>query len=106
MTIKTGTFQIRSVSKGIVYINDKKVKVLDQNGQASFKNYPLAKDTELYIKASYQGKTIKSEKVKDLSSSINSEFSNSEDDTSDYGQLLTMLVIKIVTSIKMLKVIM
>ncbi len=87
MTIKTGTFQIRSVSKGIVYINDKKVKVLDQNGQASFKNYPLAKDTELYIKASYQGKTIKSEKVKDLSSSITSEFSNSEDDTSDYGSV-------------------
>lgn len=85
MTIKTGTFQIRSVPNGIVYINDRKAKKLDQYGRATFKNYPLAKNTELYIKSKYQGKTIQSEKVKDLSSSISSEFSNSDDDVNDYG---------------------
>ena len=40
---------------------------------------------ELYIKSTYNGKTIKSEKVKDLSSSIETEFSNSDDDDEDYG---------------------
>lgn len=85
MVIKTGTFQIRSVPNGVVYINDHKVKKLDRYGQAAFKNYPLAKNTELYITAKYNGETIKSEVVKDLSSSINSEFSASDDDVTDYG---------------------
>lgn len=85
MVIKTGTFQIRSVPNGVVYINDRKVKTLDKYGQATFKNYPLAKNTELFIKTKYHGKTIRSEKVKDLSSSISSEFSNSDDDVTDYG---------------------
>lgn len=85
MIIKTGTFQIRSVPYGVVYINDRKVKTLDKYGRATFKNYPLAKNMELYIKSTYNGKTIKSEKVKDLSSSIETEFSNSDDDDEDYG---------------------
>lgn len=85
MIIKTGTFQIRSVPNGVVYINDKKVKTLDKYGQAAFKNYPLAKNTELYIEAKYNGEKIKSEVVKDLSSAINSEFSASDDDVNDYG---------------------
>lgn len=85
MTIKTGTFQIRSVPNGVVYINDKKVKTLNDHGQATFKNYPLAKDTELYIQTTYNGKKIRSEKVRDLSTSIRSEFSSSDDDSSDYG---------------------
>lgn len=85
MTIKTGTFLIRSVPNGQVYINDKKVKTLNKHGQATFKNYPLAKDTELYIETTYNGEKIRSEKVRDLSTSISSEFSNSDDDASDYG---------------------
>lgn len=84
LKIKTGTFQIRSVPNGLVYINDKKVKRLNKNGQASFVNYPLAKDTELYIETKYAGKKIKSEKVKDLSSAIDSDF-KSDDSTGDYG---------------------
>lgn len=85
MTIKTGTFQVRSVPNGIVYINDRKAKKLDANGQAVFKNYPLAKDMELYIRSTYNGKKIRSYTVKDLSSSIRSEFSRSDDNTSDYS---------------------
>lgn len=85
MTIKTGTFQIRSVPNGIVYINDRKAKKLDKYGQALFKNYPLAKGMELYIQSSYNGKKIRSYKVKDLSTSIESEFSKSDDEISDYG---------------------
>lgn len=86
MNIKTGTFQIRSVPNGVVYINDKKVKQLGQNGQATFKNYPLAKHMELYITTKYKGKTVRSETVKDLSTSISSEFSNSDDNVNDYGE--------------------
>lgn len=85
MTIKTGTFQVYSVPNGEVYINDRKVKKLDKNGRAIFKNYPLSQNMELYVKSSYDGKTIKSYKVKDLSSSIESEFSKSDDTVSDYG---------------------
>lgn len=85
MTIKTGTFQIRSVPEGMVYINDRRVKRLDKNGQAVFKNYPLSKDMELYIETKYNGIKICSYKVKDLSSSIESEFSKSDDDVSDYA---------------------
>lgn len=89
MAIKTGTFLVRSVPDGQVYINDRKVKTLDKNGQATFKNYPLAKDTELFVKTKYQDQTIKSEKVTDLSSAIASEFAKSDDDVSDYDQQIS-----------------
>ncbi len=85
MKIKTGTFQVRSVPNGIVYINDHKAKKLDNNGQAVFKNYPLAKNMELYVRSTYHGKKIRSYTVRDLSSSIDSEFSQSDDNTSDYS---------------------
>lgn len=85
MTIRTGTFQVRSVPRGLVYINDHKVKRLDRHGQAVFKNYPLAKDMELYVRSTYHGHKIRSYTVRDLSRSINSKFSNSDDNTSDYN---------------------
>lgn len=85
MMIKTGTFQIRSVPKGIVYINDHRAKKLDDNGQATFKNYPLAKGMELFIQTSYAGRKIRSEKVKNLATAINPSFSRSDDNVSDYG---------------------
>lgn len=85
MTIKTGTFQVRSVPNGVVYINDHKAKKLDVNGQAVFKNYPLARDMELYVRSTYDGKKIRSYTVKDLSSAIKPEFSQSDDNTSDYS---------------------
>lgn len=87
LKIKTGTFLVRSVPYGKVYINDRKVKVLNKKGQALFKNYPLAKETELYITSEYQGKKIKSLTVKDLAKTIDYEFSKSDDTTSDYGDV-------------------
>lgn len=83
MKIKTGSFQVRSVPNGVVYINDKKVKILDKYGQASFINFPLAKNMELYVQAEHDGKTIRSETVKDLSSSIVADLGVS-DDVNDY----------------------
>lgn len=85
MTIKTGTFQVRSVPYGLVYINDRRVKKLDGDGQAVFKNYPLAKHMELYVRSTYHGRHLRSYTVRDLSSSIDSEFSNTDDNTSDYS---------------------
>lgn len=85
MKIKTATFQIRSVPNGEVYINDHKVATLNKKGQYTFKNYPLAKRMEIYIKSKFAGQTIKSKNVTDLSQSISTEFSNSEDDITDYG---------------------
>lgn len=85
MTIRTATFQVRSVPKGTVFINDKKVATLDKHGQYVFKNYRLAKNMELYIQSSYHGKKIKSEKVKDIPQSISKDFRNTDDGISDYG---------------------
>ena len=86
MTIKTGSFQVRSVPNGVVYINDKKAKTLNKYGQTSFNNYPLAKNMELYVQAKYDGKTIRSETVKDLSSSISIDLGASDDEVTDYGR--------------------
>lgn len=84
MKIKTATFQVRSVPNGTIYINDRKAGKLNQHGSYTFKNYPIAKRMEIYIKSKADGQTIKSERVTDLSQSISSEFSNSEDDVTDY----------------------
>lgn len=84
MKIKTATFQIRSVPNGVVYINDHKAATLNKKGHYTFKDYPLAKRMEIYVKSKADGKTIKSERVTDLSQSISAEFSDSEDDVTDY----------------------
>ncbi|MCP9331164.1 TcaA 3rd/4th domain-containing protein [Lactobacillus kefiranofaciens] len=84
MKIKTATFQIRSVPNGIIYVNDRKVGKLTKNGTYTFKDYPIAKRMEIYIKSKSDGQTIKSEKVTDLSQSITAAFSDSEDDVTDY----------------------
>lgn len=84
MKIKTATFQVRSVPNGTIYINDRKAGKLNQHGSYTFKDYPIAKRMEIYIKSKADGQTIKSERVTDLSQSISSEFSNSEDDVTDY----------------------
>lgn len=84
MKIKTATFQIRSVPNGVVYINDHKAATLNKKGHYTFKDYPLAKRMEIYVKSKADGKTIKSERVTDLSQLISAEFSDSEDDVTDY----------------------
>lgn len=84
MNIKTATFQVRSVPNGTIYVNDRKVAKLNKNGNYTFKDYPIAKRMEIYIRSEANGKKIKSETVTDLSQSISSEFSDSEDDVTDY----------------------
>lgn len=76
MKIKTATFQVRSVPGSTIYVNDRKVGKLNDHGSYTFKNYPIAKRMEIYIKSKADGKTIKSEKVTDLAQSISSEFAN------------------------------
>ncbi|WP_304231016.1 TcaA 3rd/4th domain-containing protein [Lactobacillus kitasatonis] len=84
MNIKTATFQVRSVPNGIIYVNDRKAAKLNKYGNYTFKDYPITKRMEIYIQGTADGKKIKSETVTDLSQSISSEFSDSEDDVTDY----------------------
>ena len=84
MNIKTATFQVRSVPNGIIYVNDRKAAKLNKYGNYTFKDYPITKRMEIYIQSTADGKKIKSETVTDLSQSISSEFSDSEDDVTDY----------------------
>lgn len=84
MNIKTATFQLRSVPNGIIYVNDRKAAKLNKYGNYTFKDYPITKRMEIYIQGTADGKKIKSETVTDLSQSISSEFSDSEDDVTDY----------------------
>lgn len=87
LKIKTGTFIVRSVPLAKVYINDKYVKQLNKDGQASFKNYPLTRGMELYVRAEYGGEKINSLLVRDLAKKIESDFSKSDDTASDYGDV-------------------
>ena len=84
MQIKTATFQIRSVPKGVIYINDRQAGKLNEDGTYTFKDYPIAKRMEIYIKSKVDGQTIKSEKVTDLAQSIIPEFSDTDNDVADY----------------------
>lgn len=89
MLIRTATFRVRSVPKGQVYINDKKVATLDKSGQYTFKAYPLAKNMELQVKTKSEGKTITSIPVKKLGQIIKQSTSNSAEGSSDYNHKLT-----------------
>lgn len=60
LSIKTLTFTVNSVPNAAVYINDKKVGTLDSDGKKTFKEYPLTKNTELYVSFKSNGKTITS----------------------------------------------
>lgn len=89
MNIKTATFQVHSVPNAVIYVNDRKVAKLNEYGNYTFKDYPIAKRMEIYVVNTVDGQKVKSEKVTDLSQSISSEFSNSEDDVTDYDSTNT-----------------
>lgn len=66
LEIKTQTFNVKSVPGGDVYINDKKVGTLDENGEARFKSYPITRNMELYVVYHDGKKTMQSEAVTDM----------------------------------------
>lgn len=64
LDININTFNIKSVPNAEVYVNNKKVGNLDKNGNYILKNYPIHKNTKLYLKANLNGKMTQSESVK------------------------------------------
>lgn len=64
LDININTFNIKSVPNAEVYVNNKKVGNLDKNGNYTLKNYPIHKNTKLYLKANLNGKMTQSESVK------------------------------------------
>ncbi|MGQ5708361.1 TcaA 3rd/4th domain-containing protein [Lactobacillus sp. PSON] len=85
LLIRTATFRIHSVPDGVVYINNKKVAILDKSGEYLFKNYPLSKNMTLYVQTKYKDKTIKSEPVDNLAQVINQRLSNTAEGSTDYN---------------------
>lgn len=84
MNIATQTFSVKSVPGGEIYINDKKVGVLDKNGAATFKDYPITKNIQLYVIYKNGKNSIKSETVTDMADEFGA-FANSDyDDDDDY----------------------
>lgn len=84
MNIATQTFSVKSVPGGEIYINDKKVGVLDKNGEATFKDYPITKNIQLYVIYKNGKNSIKSETVTDMADEFGA-FANSDyDDDDDY----------------------
>ena len=83
MDIATQTFKVKSVPKGDVYINDKKVGTLDSDGETTFKSYPITRNMELYVIYNNNGKNIKSETVTDMASEFGT-FSYGYYDDDDY----------------------
>ncbi len=79
MDIETQTFSVKSVPNGEVYINDKKVGTLDNNGEITFKSYPITPNMALYVL--YNG--TKSELVTDMSDSFG-DFTSEGDENDDY----------------------
>lgn len=91
MLIRTATFRIRSVPKGAVYINDKKVATLDKSGQYIFKDYPIAKNMELQIKTKSNGKTISSVPVTNLGQILSQQNANTAEGSTDYNHKVSYL---------------
>ncbi|MGO2722544.1 MAG: TcaA 3rd/4th domain-containing protein [Lactobacillus sp.] len=89
LKIKTATFQVQSIPDGRVYFNDKKVKQLDATGSVWFKNYPIAKDTELYVTGRYRGRRIRSRPVVDFNRYIHFDSSSASAAVSGYDDSLT-----------------
>ncbi|WP_279117499.1 TcaA 3rd/4th domain-containing protein, partial [Lactobacillus intestinalis] len=79
MDIETQTFSVKSVPNGEVYINDKKVGTLDNDGEITFKSYPITPNMALYVL--YNG--TKSELVTDMSDSFG-DFTSEGDENDDY----------------------
>ncbi|BDR60034.1 zinc ribbon domain-containing protein [Lactobacillus xylocopicola] len=63
MDIKTVNFMVKSMPGAAVYINDKKVGILNRRGAKNFKEYPATADMKIYVEATIAGKTIKSKMV-------------------------------------------
>lgn len=68
--LNVGTFKIKSVANGKVYLNNKLVTQLDNRGQKTFDDVPLTHDFSLYVAKKKNGKLIKSRKITNAASKI------------------------------------
>ncbi|WEV71016.1 zinc-ribbon domain-containing protein [Lactobacillus sp. ESL0785] len=81
MNIKTATFSVKSIAGGVIYINDQKAGILDQNGTKIFKNYPITNNMEVYVTTTFNGQVLKSELLTDLPEAVDN--GASDDNISD-----------------------
>lgn len=70
MDIKTGSFKVKSVPNGVVYINGEKAGKLDKKGTAKFTDYPVTDNMSLYVETTVNGKKVKSEIIKNVENQI------------------------------------
>ena len=82
MNIRTATFSVKSVPDGNIYINDKKVGILDKNGEKNFKDYPITDNMVIYVTSAFKNQIIHSKTITDLPEIANedSDYSDSSDD--------------------------
>lgn len=70
LNIKTATLDIHSLPNSAVYINNKKIGMLNNKGRLQLKEYPITESMNLFVRSEVNGKTIQSEKIKDLSQEL------------------------------------
>ncbi len=83
LDIHTETLTIKSVSNGTVYINDKKVGTLNGKGNLVLKDYPITKNMTLYVKGTFNNKTLTSKKISNLAHDL--EYGDDEDVVTQSG---------------------
>lgn len=83
LDIHTETLNIKSVPNGTVYINDKKVGTLNGKGNLVLKDYPITKNMTLYVKGTFNNKTLTSKKISDLAHDL--EYGDDEDIVTQSG---------------------
>lgn len=78
LNIKTATLEIHSLPNSVVYINNKKIGTLDNKGRLQLKEYPITESMNLFVRNEVNGKTIQSEKIKDLSQELDYAGNNTD----------------------------
>ena len=61
MDIKTLTFTVQSLPNASVYINNKKVATLNEQGKTTINNYPITSKTKIFVSYENNDSTIDSE---------------------------------------------
>lgn len=91
MGIETQTFMVKSIPGANIFINDKKIGTVGQDGKVTFENYPITKNMDFYVTTKVGKKDLPSTTIHDFGEAVSDNYNGSSDqvDTSDDDVVVT-----------------
>lgn len=92
MNIVTQTFMVKSIPGADIFINDKKIGTVGNDGKTTFENYPITKNMDFYVTTKIGKKDLPSTTIHNFGEAVikdDYDYSSDQVDTSDDDVVVT-----------------